>query len=71
MIKDSEIEISDKLSYVEESVKIVDHRVKQLRKREIPMVKVLWKNHGVEEATWEIEEKMGRDYPHLFHDSGN
>ena len=71
VIKDSEIEITDSLSYVKEPVKIVDYRVKQLRKREIPMVKVLWKNHGVEEATWETEEKMRRDYPHLFHDSGN
>ena len=34
------------------------------------MVKVLWKNHGVEEATWETEAKMRQDYPHLFHDSG-
>ena len=51
VIKDSEVEISDNLSYVEELVKIMDHRIKQLRKRNIPMVKVLWKNHGVEEAT--------------------
>ena len=66
VIKDSEIEITDNLSYVKKPVKIVDYRVKQLWKREIPMVKVLWKNHSVEEATWETEEKMRRDYPHLF-----
>ena len=35
------------------------------------MVKVIWKHHGVEEATWETEEKMRQDYPHLFNDSGN
>ena len=71
VIRDSEVEISENLSYIEEPVSIVDRRVKQLRQREIPMVKVNWKNHGIEEATWETEEKMRQDYPHLFHDSGN
>ena len=47
-------------------MKIVDHRIKQLRNREIPMVKVLWKNHGIEEATKETAEKMKKDYPQLF-----
>ena len=70
MIKDSKVEILDNLSYVEEPIKIMDYRVKQLWKREILMVKVLWKNHGVEEATWETEEKMRQEYPHLFHNSG-
>ena len=27
------------------------------------MVRVVWKNHGIEEATWETEEKMKREYP--------
>ena len=56
MIKDSEVKIAENLSYIEEPVSIVDHRIKQLRQREIPMVKVNWKNHGVEEATWETGE---------------
>ena len=71
VLKDPEVEISDNLSYVEEPIRIVDHKVKQLRKRDIPMVKVVWKNHGVEEATWETEEKMKRDYPQLFHELSN
>ena len=71
VLKDSEVEISENLSYVEEPVKIVDHEVKQLRNREIPMVKVVWKNHGVEEATWETVEKMERAYPQLFENPGN
>ena len=70
MLKDSEVEIAENLSYVEEPITIVDFRVKQLRNCEIPMVKVVWKNHGIEEATWETEEKMKRDYPHLFEDAG-
>ena len=70
VLRDSEVEISDNLSYVEEPIRIVDYRIKQLRNREIPMVKVVWKNHGVEEATWETEQKMKMDYPQLFHDAG-
>ena len=66
MIKDSEVEISENLSYVEEPIKIVDNKIKQLRNREIPMVIVLWRNHGIEEATWETAEKMKRSYPQLF-----
>ncbi|KAA0055444.1 Chromo domain-containing protein [Cucumis melo var. makuwa] len=34
-----------------------------LRNRGIALVKVLWRSHGVEEATWEREEDM-RAYSH-------
>ena len=71
VLKDSEVTLSENLSYVEEPVQIVDRRVKQLRQREISMVKVLWKHHSIKEATWETEEKMRRDYPQLFSESGN
>ena len=36
----------------------------------IPLVKVLWRNHLVEEATWEREDQMRSQYPLLFHDTG-
>ena len=35
------------------------------------MVKVGWQNHPREEATWETEEHMRRNYPHLFEAPGN
>nr|GEU50253.1 putative reverse transcriptase domain-containing protein [Tanacetum cinerariifolium] len=35
-------------------------------KENIPLVKVLWKNHPEREATWENEEMMRTDYPHFF-----
>jgi hypothetical protein len=31
-------------------------------------VNVLWRNHGVEEASWEAELDMRNCYPHLFED---
>ena len=70
VVQDGEIEVSDNLSYVEEPVQILDCKQRQLRNREIPMVKVLWKNHAIEEATWETEECMRQHYPHLFPNSG-
>ena len=58
VLKASEIEISDKLSYIEEPVKIISFKLKQLRNKDITLVKVLWRNHAGEEATWETKEQM-------------
>ena len=44
----------------------LDHTMKKLRNKEIPLVKVLWRNHGVEEVTWESEDHMRKNYPELF-----
>ncbi|XP_073122024.1 uncharacterized protein [Henckelia pumila] len=54
------------LSYEEMPVQILDRQVRRLRNREIPMVKVLWSNQLVEEATWETEQDMQARYPELF-----
>ncbi|GKV13655.1 hypothetical protein SLEP1_g24642 [Rubroshorea leprosula] len=37
-------------------------------RRTIRFVKVLWNNHSVKEATWELESKMRQEHPHLFQD---
>ena len=60
------IDIDPELSYQEQPVKILDRKEKELRNKTIPLVKVLWKNHAVEEATWELEEDMRRNFPALF-----
>jgi hypothetical protein len=31
-------------------------------------VKVIWRNHGIEEASWELEQEMKNRYPYLFED---
>ncbi|XP_070009621.1 uncharacterized protein [Nicotiana sylvestris] len=56
----------EKLSYEEEPIAIVDRQVRKLRSKEILFVKVLWRNHTVEEARWEVEDSMRVKYPHLF-----
>ncbi|XP_009764534.2 uncharacterized protein LOC142161986 [Nicotiana tabacum] len=60
------IPLDEKLSYEEEPMAIVDRQVRNLRSREIMFVKVLWRNHTIEEATWEVEKDMQAKYPHLF-----
>jgi hypothetical protein len=49
------LRILEGLTYVKEPVKIVDKKEQVLRTKTIPIVKVLWRNHGVEEASWEAE----------------
>ena len=47
------IELKDNLTYEEELVAIIARECKVSRNKTIPLVKVLWKYHGSEEATWE------------------
>ncbi|XP_071905699.1 uncharacterized protein [Coffea arabica] len=61
-----EIEVDESLTYEEGPVKILEREVKELRGKKIPLVKILWRNRGIEEATWELEEDMQRKYPELF-----
>ncbi|KAL0537039.1 hypothetical protein IC582_026007 [Cucumis melo] len=60
------LEIDENLSYAEQLVEVLAREVKTLRNKEIPLVKVLWRNHRVEEATWEREDDMRSRYPELF-----
>ena len=61
-----DVPIQEDATYGEVPVQIIDRKMKSLRHREIPLVKVLWQHHGVEEATWELETTMQERYPHLF-----
>jgi hypothetical protein len=60
------LEIQEGFTYVEELVKIVDKKVQVPCTKTISIVKVLWRNHGVEEVLWEAEHNMQSRYPHLF-----
>ncbi|KAK8528246.1 hypothetical protein V6N12_074780 [Hibiscus sabdariffa] len=61
-----EVELNPDPTYEEEPVMILDIEVKRLRNKNVSLVKVLWRNHNVEEATWEPEETMKEQYPYLF-----
>ncbi|PKU71204.1 uncharacterized protein LOC110093151 [Dendrobium catenatum] len=61
------IDIQPDLTFVEEPEKIIYYDVKQLRSREIPYVKVMWKHEIEKDTTWEKESEMRESYPHLFY----
>ncbi|GJT52147.1 hypothetical protein Tco_0978304 [Tanacetum coccineum] len=61
-----EIQIDDKLNFIEESVEIMDREVKRLKQSRIPIVKVRWNSRRGPEFTWEHEDQMKKKYPHLF-----
>jgi hypothetical protein len=60
------LEIQEGLAYVEEPVRIMDKKEHVLHTKRIPIVKVLWHNHGVKEASCEAEQEIQSRYPHLF-----
>ncbi|GJW16871.1 hypothetical protein Tco_0024307 [Tanacetum coccineum] len=64
-----EIQIDDKLYFIEEPVKIMDREVKRLKQSRIPIVKVRWNSRRGPEFTWEREDQMQKKYPHLFPNS--
>ncbi|GKC43614.1 putative reverse transcriptase domain-containing protein [Tanacetum coccineum] len=64
-----EIQIDDKLHFIEEPVEIMDHEVKRLKQSRIPNVKVRWNSKRGPEFTWEHEDHTQKKYPHLFPNS--
>ncbi|XP_012448853.2 uncharacterized protein LOC105772052 [Gossypium raimondii] len=54
-----EIDVRLDLTFEEEPVQILDREVKVLRRNSILLVKILWRNHSTEEATWEPEDAIG------------
>ncbi|KAJ8760952.1 hypothetical protein K2173_021990 [Erythroxylum novogranatense] len=51
IIQTSEVQLRDDLSYEELPVQILDSKDKVLRNKTVQLVKVLWRNHSMEEAT--------------------
>ena len=66
VLTEQPLEIQKNLTYEEEPVQILDRREQVLRNKTILLVKVLWRSHTIEEATWEPDAQMRHQYPHLF-----
>nr|GEW23467.1 putative reverse transcriptase domain-containing protein [Tanacetum cinerariifolium] len=64
-----EIQVDDKLHFIEEPVEIMDRDVKRLKQSRIPIVKVRWNSRRGLEFTWEREDQMQKKYPYLFPNS--
>nr|GFB31291.1 putative reverse transcriptase domain-containing protein [Tanacetum cinerariifolium] len=61
-----EIQVDDKLNFIEEPVEIMDCEVKRLKQSRIPIVKVRSNSRRGPEFTWEREDQMQKKYPHHF-----
>ena len=68
VLREKPVHLKENLTYEETPMQIVDHKEQVLRSKVIPLVKVLWKNHKREAATWEPEAQMHCQYPQLFFD---
>ena len=60
------IQLDSDLTYEEKPVRILETANRVTRSKIIKFCKVLWSHHSEEEATWEREEDLCRDHPHLF-----
>ena len=61
-----ELSVRDDLTYSEYPVKILDTWTRTMRSKVIKMCKAQWSHHSEEEATWEREDELQAEFPHLF-----
>ena len=64
------LKIKDNLTYEEVPFLILDRKDQVLRTKTISLVKIHWKNHTMEDASWERENEMKSNYPKLFINEG-
>jgi hypothetical protein len=70
-VTEEEIALQKDLRYQEVPVKILDTVIKRTRNSEVRICRVQWSRHGVEEATWEREDALKKEFPHLFRNKPN
>ena len=58
-----DIQVQEDFTFDEEPKAIIDHEIRQLRNKQVSLVKVLWQHHGMEEVTWETESTIKVQYP--------
>ncbi|GKC18164.1 putative reverse transcriptase domain-containing protein [Tanacetum coccineum] len=60
-----DIQIDDKLNFIEEPVEIMDQEVKWLKQIRITIMNVHWNSRRGPKFTWEREDQLKKKYPHL------
>jgi hypothetical protein len=66
IIEQQAIEIEPDLSYAEWPIQILDTKERTTRRRKIRMYKILWDHHTEEEATWETEDYLQKNFPEFL-----
>jgi hypothetical protein len=70
-VLEEEIDLQIDFRYQEVPVKILDTVMKRASNFEVWICRVQWSRHGVEEATWEPEDALKKEFPHLFRSQPN
>ena len=65
------IDLQPDLRYQEVPIKILDTVTRRTRNSEVRICRVQWSRHGIEEATWEREDALKKEFPHLFRSQPN
>jgi hypothetical protein len=60
------IDLNQDLTYRENPIRILEEAVRLTRRRKIKFFKVQWSNDSEDEATWEREDYLRKEFPHLF-----
>jgi hypothetical protein len=63
------IDIEPKLSYKEHPIRILDTKERSTRKATIKMFKIQWNHPMEEEATWETEDYLQKNFPNFLKNS--
>lgn len=67
ILQEKPIKVKENLTYDERPLHVLDRKEQALRTKVIPMVKILWNNHGIEEATLESERTDGGQVSKTLH----
>jgi hypothetical protein len=65
------VDLQDDMRYQEVSIKILDTVTKQTRTTTVQIYRVQWSRHTEAEATWEREDVLRKEFPHLFRNQAN
>ncbi|KAJ9557882.1 hypothetical protein OSB04_012496 [Centaurea solstitialis] len=63
-----DIQVDERLNYVERPIAVLERKTKTLRNKEVGIVKVQWEHRKGSEWTWEPEDEMRRNYPNLSYE---
>ncbi|TYK06162.1 Chromo domain-containing protein [Cucumis melo var. makuwa] len=56
------LDVKENFTYEERLLRVLDRKEEVMRTKVISMIKVLWNNHGVKEATWKSEDLMKTNF---------
>jgi hypothetical protein len=63
------IDIEPDLSYKELPIRILDTKERNTRRAIVKMFKIQWDHHTEEEATWETEDYLHKNFPDFLKNS--